>query len=98
MRKPVIDLLNALSFDNHIDYEEKRLCDEKIKNIAAKSQTVVFVIYNLSIPKQRGDMRPMLRDFPSDSYYRLFDVIQLLYKPDLFFMMKMLRKVWRLLS
>ena len=30
-------------------------------------------------------MRPMLRDFPSDSYYRLFDIIQLLYKPDLFF-------------
>lgn len=57
----------------------------KLKSIAEKSQTVVFVIYNLSIPKQRGDMRPMLRDFPSDSYYRLFDVIQLLYKPDLFF-------------
>ena len=30
-------------------------------------------------------MRPMLRDFPSDSYYRLFDIIQLLYKTDLFF-------------
>ena len=57
----------------------------KLKNIAAQSQTVVFVIYNLSTPKRRIDMRPMLRDFPSDSYYRLFDVIQLLYKPDLFF-------------
>lgn len=30
LRKPVIDLLNKLSFDNHIDYEEKRICDEKI--------------------------------------------------------------------
>lgn len=56
----------------------------KLKDIAARSQTVVFVIYNLSTP-QRPDKRPMLRDFPSDSYYRLFDVIQLLYKPDLFF-------------
>lgn len=57
----------------------------KLKNIAAQSQTVVFVIYNLDTPKQRPDKRPMLRDFPSDSYYRLFDVIQLLYKPDLFY-------------
>lgn len=30
LRKPVIDLLNTLSFDNHIDYEEKRLCNEKM--------------------------------------------------------------------
>lgn len=29
-------------------------------------------------------MRPMLRDFPSDSYYRLFDIVQLLYKPSFF--------------
>ena len=25
----------------------------------------------------------MLRDFPSESYYRLFDIIQLLYKSDM---------------
>ncbi len=24
----------------------------------------------------------MLRDFPSDSYYRLFDIVQLLYKSE----------------
>lgn len=39
----------------------------------------------LSTSKHRIDMRPMLRYFPSDGYYRLFDVIQLLYKPNLFF-------------
>ena len=78
----VIDDFNGIMLDD-ADSVERFLY--KLKNIAAQSQTVVFVIYNLSIPKQRIDMRPMLRDFPSDSYYRLFDIIQLLYKPDLFF-------------
>ena len=78
----VIDDFNGIMLDD-ADSVERFLY--KLKNIAAQSQTVVFVIYNLSIPKQRSDMRPMLRDFPSNSYYRLFDIIQLLYKPDLFF-------------
>lgn len=29
LKRTIVDLLNALSFDNHIDYEEKRMCDEK---------------------------------------------------------------------
>lgn len=41
LRKPVIDLLNALSFDNHIDYEEKRLCDEKIVFSTASNELYV---------------------------------------------------------
>ena len=56
----------------------------KLRNVAAKNKTTVFVIYTLNMPKQRVDMRPMLRDFPSDSYYRLFDIVQLLYKPSFF--------------
>ena len=78
----VIDDFNGVLLDS-ADSVEYFLY--KLKNIAAQSQIVVFVIYNLSTPKQRIDMRPMLRDFPSDSYYRLFNVVQLLYKPDLFF-------------
>lgn len=43
LRKPVIDILNALSFDNHIDYEEKRLCDEKIVfSTASKEELTAF--------------------------------------------------------
>lgn len=30
LKKSVIDLLNVLSFDKHIDYEEKRMCGEKM--------------------------------------------------------------------
>lgn len=52
--------------------------------MAAQTEPVVFVIYNLDI-QRRPDKRPMLSDFPSDSYYRLFDIIQFLYKPDLFY-------------
>lgn len=30
LKKSVVDLLNVLSFDNHIDYQEKRMCDERV--------------------------------------------------------------------
>ena len=78
----VIDDFNGILLDD-TDSVERFLY--KLKNIASQSQTVVFVIYNLSIPNRRPDKRPMLRDFPTDSYYRLFDIVQLLYKPDLFY-------------
>ena len=42
------------------------------------------MIYNLSIPS-RPDKRPMLKDFPSDDYYRLFDTVQLLYRQNMFY-------------
>lgn len=41
LRKPVIDLLNALSFDNHIEYEEKRLRDGKIVFSTASDELYV---------------------------------------------------------
>lgn len=77
----VIDDFNGILFENgesveHFLYE--------LRNVAAQTETVVFVIYNLDI-QRRPDKRPMLNDFPSDSYYRLFDIIQFLYKPDLFY-------------
>lgn len=77
----VIDDFNGISLDGTDSIEQFFY---KLKNIAAQSQTVIFVIYNLSIPN-RLDKRPMLRDFPTDSYYRLFDIVQFLYKPDLFY-------------
>ena len=45
---------------------------------------IVFVIYNLSVPS-RPDKHPMLRDFPSDCYFRLFDIVQLLYRQNMFY-------------
>lgn len=77
----VIDDFNGISLDGTDSIEQFFY---KLKNIAAQSQTVIFVIYNLSIPN-RLDKRPMLRDFPTDNYYRLFDIVQFLYKPDLFY-------------
>lgn len=77
----VIDDFNGINIDD-LNALERFLY--QAKNTAAKSNTTVFVIYNLNIPT-RMDKRPMLRDFPSDCYYRLFDVIQLLYKPAVFY-------------
>ena len=53
----------------------------QLKITAARSRTIVFVVYNLSSPKKRIDMRPTLEDLPSDSYYRLFDVVQFTFMP-----------------
>lgn len=78
----VIDDFNGVSLDDTDSIEHFFY---KLKDIVAQSQTVVFVIYNLSTPNRRLDKRPILRDFPTDSYYRLFDIVQLLYKPDLFY-------------
>lgn len=41
LRKPVIDLLNKLSFDKHMDYEEKRICDEKLVFSTASNELYV---------------------------------------------------------
>lgn len=78
----VIDDLNGIILNGSDSFEHFLY---QLKNIAARSEVVVFAIYNICIPKSRIDMRPTLRDFPADYYYRLFDVIQLLYKPDLFY-------------
>lgn len=55
-----------------------------IENVAARSGVVVFVIYNINTPTRMGK-HPIPRDFPSDCYYRLFNIVQLLYRPTLFY-------------
>lgn len=77
----VIDDFNGVLLDDGDSVEHFFY---KLRNVAAKNKTTVFVVYTLNMPKQRVDMRPMLRDFPSDSYYRLFDIVHLLYKPSFF--------------
>lgn len=41
LKKSVIELLNALSFENHIDYEEKRMCDDKVMFSTAADELYV---------------------------------------------------------
>lgn len=78
----VIDDFNGITMDvlnsvEHFFY--------KLKNVAAQKNVLVFVIYNITIPVKRPDMHPILDDFPSENYYRLFDVVQLLYRPSIFY-------------
>lgn len=75
----VIDDLNGIIFDESNSLEHFLY---KLKSVAGRSNTMVFCIYNISMPRPRIDMRPMLSDFPSDSYQRLFDVVQMLFRPE----------------
>lgn len=77
----VIDDFNGISFDNCNLIENFFY---QLKNVSAKKDVIVFVIYNLNIPS-RLDKHPMLKDFPSDCYYRLFDIVQLLYRQNMFY-------------
>ena len=73
----VIDDLNGLLLE---DAAIERFMYQ-LKVAAARNGVIVFVIYNLSTPRKRMDMRPVLGDLPSDSYYRLFDVVQFTFRP-----------------
>lgn len=74
----IIDDMNGLLFDDDIAIERFMY---QLKNVASGSNTIVIAIYNMPVPSRRGDMRPMLSDFPSNSYYRLFDIVQFMFKP-----------------
>lgn len=76
----VIDDVNGIVFDDNNSIEQFLY---KLKNVAGRSDTMVFCTYNLSMPRTRIDMRPMLSDFPSDSFYRLFDIVQILFRPEI---------------
>lgn len=76
----VIDDINGIEFDDKKSIEQFLY---ELKNVANQNDTMVFAVYNLSVPKSRPDMRPMYNDFPSDSYYRLFDVVQMLFRPEM---------------
>lgn len=73
----VIDDLNGLLLENT---EVERFMYQ-LKAAASRKKVILFVIYNLCVPQKRTDMRPTLKDFPSDSYYRLFDVVQFTFRP-----------------
>lgn len=77
----VIDDFNGIIFD---DCKSVERFFYQLKNVSAKNGVIVFIIYNLDIPS-RPDKHPMLKDFPSDCYYRLFDIVQLLYCPNMFY-------------
>ena len=72
----VIDDINGVSFDNNTTIEKFLY---QLRNTAAKHSVVVFVVCNLKIP-ERIDRHPMVEDFPVEGYYRLFDIVHLLYK------------------
>lgn len=78
----VIDDVNGIIFDENNSVEQFFY---KLKNAAGRSDVMVFCIYNLSLPRARFDMRPMLSDFPSENFHRLFDVVQMLFRPELYY-------------
>lgn len=70
---------------NGIDFGDKNSVEKflyQLKSVAGYSNTVVICIYNLNIPKPRIDMRPVLSDFPEDYFYRMFDIVQCMFRPD----------------
>lgn len=77
----VIDDFNGIIFD---DCKLVERFFYQLKSVSATNGVIIFMIYNLSIPS-RPDKRPMLKDFPSDDYYRLFDTVQLLYRQNMFY-------------
>lgn len=77
----IVDDLNGLLLE---DSAVERFM-YRLKSAAAKNGVIVFVIYNLSTPRKRMDMRPTLDDLPMDSYYRLFDFVHFLFKPSAYY-------------
>ena len=52
----------------------------KLKGAASASETVVFLLSNITLKKFRLDDRPVLSDFGSDSLYRFCDIVQFVYR------------------
>lgn len=74
----VIDDFNGLVFEDESKTERFMY---QLKNAASMSGTIVFVIYNLSFPRKRFDMRPTTEDLPENIHYRLFDTVQFMFRP-----------------
>ncbi len=53
----------------------------QLKSAVNMNNVTVICAYNLKRP-DRFDMHPMLRDFTAEYFYRVFDVVQLLYQPE----------------
>ncbi len=52
----------------------------KLKGAASASETVVFLLSNLTLKTFRFDDRPVLSDFATDSVYRFCDIVQFIYR------------------
>ena len=74
----VIDDLGGLLLENAQAIESFMY---RLKRAATQSRVVVFIACNISKSVKRADPRPMLRDFPSDSYYRICDIVQFIFRP-----------------
>lgn len=74
----VIDDLGGILLKNAQDIE---VFMYRLKRAASQSGTVVFIACNISKNAKRADPRPMLKDFPSDSYYRICDIVQFIFRP-----------------
>lgn len=74
----VVDDINGILSEDNAKVEHFMY---QLKSATSKSNTLVIAIYNMLSPIRRGDMHPMLCDFPSDNYYRLFDIVQFMFCP-----------------
>ena len=77
----IIDDFNGIELIND---KEVELFLYKLKSVASMKLVNVFMIFNMQFPKNRYDKRPILDDFPNESYYRIVDIIHLLYIPSVY--------------
>lgn len=73
----VVDDMNGIAFDAEYDL---RKFTYQVKSAAAQSNTVVVFLYAMDYPRNKRIIHPELTDFPSEDYYRLFDVVQFIYR------------------
>lgn len=73
----VIDDLGGLFFEDNSSVERFMY---RAKQAAIMSGAVVFIVCNVGLSR-RMDKRPLLQDFPSDSFYRICDIVHLLFRP-----------------
>ena len=73
----VIDDFNGLVFED--DFKTEHFMYQ-LKNAASMSGTIAFVIYNLKLHRKRPDMRPSIEDLPENIHYRLFDMVQFMFR------------------
>lgn len=73
----VVDDMNGIAFDTEFDLRKFMY---QVKSAAAQSNAVVVFLYVMDYPRNKRIIHPELSDFPSEDYYRLFDVVQFIYR------------------
>lgn len=76
----VIDDLNGIRLKGDETMESFLYNLRSVSNI---NMVTVIAVFNLVIPN-RCDKHPIKQDFPSDCYYRLFNIVHLIFNPRLF--------------